>query len=371
LPGSRSDGHLGLPQEFPVRRASRAWRRAPRGLERRAWRLQQQAPAARTRDGRRCAALARPIPVGKCILFGGHRGCGKSTELRAIAAELAGPERFLVVSIDALQALDINNLTYADVALALAEALAASVEQAGITVPEVFLTPLHEWFREVSRNTALTTSLTGEIKAGVKAETGLPFVGKLFASLTAAIRSNTTYKTEIRESVRNSFSVLARGFNQLLSFVESEVSKHGKGHAVIFVVDGTDRLRGDEADDFFVRDSHQLRQLRGNCIYCAPIGVLNEQGQVGQNFDAIFRLPMVKLAEKGQPSRCPSPGSACASSSTGACRRKTSTTRRPWTGSSRIPAATRATCCGSSTSVSRRSTRDRSAARWRPPRRGG
>ncbi|MBO3716159.1 MULTISPECIES: hypothetical protein [Candidatus Accumulibacter] len=215
------------------------------------------------------ARRLRVPPVGKCILFGGHRGCGKSTELRAIAAELAGPERFLVVSIDALQALDINNLTYADVALALAEALAASVEQAGITVPEVFLTPLHEWFREVSRNTALTTSLSGEVKAGVKAETGLPFVGKLFASLTAAIRSNTTYKTEIRESVRNSFSVLARGFNQLLSFVESEVDKHGKGHAVIFVVDGTDRLRGDGADDFFVRDSHQLppiaRQLHLLC----------------------------------------------------------------------------------------------------------
>jgi len=34
-------------------------------------------------------------------------------------------------------------------------------------------------------------------------------------------------------------------------------------------------------------------------IYCAPISVLNEQGQVAQNFDAIVRLPMVKLADKG------------------------------------------------------------------------
>lgn len=160
-------------------------------------------------------------------------------------------------------------------------------------------------FCEVSRNTALTTSLSGEIKAGVKAETGLPFVGKLFASLTAAIRSNTTYQTELCETVRHSFLVLAPGFNQLLSFVESEVGKQGKGRAVIFVVDGTDRLRGDEADDFFIRDSHQLRQFRANCIYCAPIGVLNEQGQIGQNFDAIFRLPMVKLAGKGHPEPLP------------------------------------------------------------------
>lgn len=42
------------------------------------------------------ARRLRVVPVGQCILFGGHRGCGKSTELRAIAAELAGPERFLV-----------------------------------------------------------------------------------------------------------------------------------------------------------------------------------------------------------------------------------------------------------------------------------
>lgn len=92
------------------------------------------------------ARCLRVVPVDKCILFGGHCGCGKSTELRAIAAKLAGPERFLVVSIDALQAFDINNLTCADVALVLAEALAGNVEKAGIAVPEVFLTPLHECF---------------------------------------------------------------------------------------------------------------------------------------------------------------------------------------------------------------------------------
>ncbi len=251
------------------------------------------------------ARRLRDIPVGECVLFGGHRGCGKSTELRAIAAELAGSDRFFVVSIDALQALDINNLSYADVALALAEALANSVYKAGIAVPDVFLAPLREWFVEVSRNTSWTSSAAGEIQAGDQAESGLPFIGKLFASLTAAIRSNTTYKTEIHDKVRNSFPALADGFNQLLSCVERELRERGKGHALIFVVDGTDRLRGDEADAFFIRDSQQLRQLRANCIYCAPISVLNEQGQVGENFDAIFRLPMVKLAEKGHSEPLP------------------------------------------------------------------
>ena len=245
----------------------------------------------------------RDIPAGKCVLFGGHRGCGKSTELRAIAADLAGEERFFVVSIDALQLLDINNLTYADIALVLAEALAADAEKAGIAVPEVHLTPLRHWFDDVCHNTEFTKSLSSELKTGAKVQAGLPFVGKLFASLTAAIRSNTTYKSEIRERVRNAFSALAGGFNQLLAYVEDEVRRQGKGQAVIFVIDGTDRLRGGEADALFIHDIHQLRQLRANCIYCAPISVLNEQGQIAQNFDAIERLPMVKLTDKGKTDR--------------------------------------------------------------------
>ncbi|TCJ12275.1 hypothetical protein EZJ19_13130 [Parasulfuritortus cantonensis] len=242
----------------------------------------------------------RDIPSGKCILFGGHRGCGKSTELRAVAAKLAGPERYFVVQIDALKALDINNLSYADVALSLAESLANEAASAGIDVPDVFLDPLRNWFREVNKDTVIETGASAELKAGAKAESGLPFIGKLFASLTTAIRSNTTHKTAIRERVRDSFTSLAGAFNKLLAYLQEEISRQDKGVCVIFVVDGTDRLRGSEADAFFIRDIHQLRQLRANCIYCAPISVLNEQGQIAQNFDAIIRLPMVKLADKGK-----------------------------------------------------------------------
>lgn len=245
----------------------------------------------------------RDIPSGKCVLFGGHRGCGKSTELREIAAQLSGPQRYFVVQIDALKALDINNLTYADVALSLAEALARTVAEAGITVPDVFLSPLRDWFAQVSKTRSAESSASAELKTGAEAGIGLPLIGKLFASLTTAIRSNATYKTEIRENVRNSFTTLAERFNTLLTYIGEEIARQGKGAGVLFVIDGTDRLRGEEADTFFIRDIHQLRQLRANSIYCAPISVLNEQGQVAQNFDDIVRLPMVKLAEKGATQR--------------------------------------------------------------------
>lgn len=249
------------------------------------------------------AKRLRDVPSGKCLLFGGHRGCGKSTELRAMIAELSGHERFFVVELDALKTLDINNLNYADMALAMAEALARKVEQAGINVPEVFVKPLTDWFQQVIRSRIAETAISGDVKTGAEIKGGIPFLAQLVASVTASIRNNTTHKNEIRETVRNSFSTLADNFNRLLAYVEEEIRQAGKGAALIFVIDGTDRLRGDEADAFFIRDIHQLRFLRTNCILCAPISVLNEQGQIAQNYDAIFRLPMVKLAAKGDDQR--------------------------------------------------------------------
>jgi hypothetical protein len=245
----------------------------------------------------------RSPPKSTYQLFGGHRGCGKSTELRAIAAELHAPERFFVVLIDALKELDTNNLSYSDIALAQAEALMRTLEENGIGVADVFLTPLRDWFNEVIKSSSRESALSAEVKSGAEISTGLPFIGKLFTTLTGTIRNNTTDKTEIRERVRNSFSQLATHFNALLAHVKEEVVKHGKGRALLFIVDGTDRLSGDEADNLFIRDIHQLRQLCANTIYCAPINILNEQGQVGQNFDDLIRLPMIKLAEKGQSVR--------------------------------------------------------------------
>ena len=46
------------------------------------------------------------------FLFCGHRGSGKSTELRRIRDDLDSPDAYSVVFADAAQELDVNNLRY-------------------------------------------------------------------------------------------------------------------------------------------------------------------------------------------------------------------------------------------------------------------
>ena len=66
-------------------------------------------------------------------LFCGHRGSGKSTELRRISHALHDEALYYVVFVDAAQELDVNNLRYQDVLLHLAGKLMAQL--AGDDVP--------------------------------------------------------------------------------------------------------------------------------------------------------------------------------------------------------------------------------------------
>jgi hypothetical protein len=232
------------------------------------------------------------------ILFGGHRGCGKSTELRRLAARLHRPEFYYVILVDALAEVDINNLRYCDILLAQAKVLMEQLERDDVQVAQIFLDRLENWFEEHIEKREDTKAFAAQVKAGARAETGIPFLGKLFAEMTSSISTGSTYKTEVRNIIRNNFTDFAAAFNALIQHVEEQLQTQGKGKKLLFVVDGTDRLQGEDADNFFIRDVHQLRQIRSNFIYCTPIDLLTESGRANQEFE-IFRLPMIKLKEKG------------------------------------------------------------------------
>lgn len=231
------------------------------------------------------------------ILFGGHRGCGKSTELRLLAKKLHKAEFYYVVFIDSYKELDINNLHYSDVLLAQAKVLIEQLAADGIDIKPVFLSNLTRWFMQRVNSKLTEQQLNSKNEAGAEIKASLPFLGGLFAKSTNAISYGSSQKEEIREAVRSSYSEFSSAFNALIVHAEEQLNAAQKGKKLLFIVDGTDRLPSQEATDFFVRDIHQLKQIRSNFIYCAPIQILSESGSAAQEF-TIYRLPMVKIAEK-------------------------------------------------------------------------
>jgi hypothetical protein len=236
-------------------------------------------------------------PLQKHVLFFGHVGIGKTTELRHYAKELNGRERFLVVEVDIALMLDRNNIKYADTLMAMAQELLKTLTLHNISLGSEALSELEHWFSQRVLSSENLRQFTGEIKAGAEVGGGIPGLIKLFAVFTSSFKTNKTYKEELRTVIRNSFSEFVAAFNYLLRQAEESLVKANIAKRVLFIIDGTDKLRGEDTRDFFVHDAEQLLAIEGHVIYTAPLNLKYEDNLAGK-LDADLWLPMIKLTDR-------------------------------------------------------------------------
>ena len=232
----------------------------------------------------------REPPVRGYYLFFGHRGSGKSTELRNLRNQFHHANLFHVVFADAAVDLDVHNLRYQDILLHLAARLAEQLSAASRGIDPIHLEPLYDWFTERVEKREETRQFAQESKAGMEAAPSVPFLAKVFGSISVAFKTNASYKQELRLVLQNYFADFADAFNRLVAIAEETL-----GQRLLFVIDGTDRLHGEDAAAFFRTDVYQLQQVKGLFIYCAPIHLAYEGGRAAQDFDKLFHLPMVKV----------------------------------------------------------------------------
>ncbi|MBN1290386.1 MAG: hypothetical protein JXB48_00980 [Candidatus Latescibacteria bacterium] len=231
------------------------------------------------------------------IAFCGHRGCGKSTELKRLASILDREGLFLVVFLNASEELDTNNLEYADVFMALAKKLIEKLEELSLSVNPIYIKKLESWFKQSIIVNAKIKDYAMEIQAGVSAKSGIPFLGNIFANITSKIKNNATYKEELREVVTNAFSLFAEGFNELITAIRDILPVQQNRQDILFIVDDLEKLPMEKAKDIFINNINQLQQINSNFIYSTPIGMLSEGIQLQQFFQP-FTLPMIKIVNK-------------------------------------------------------------------------
>ena len=236
-------------------------------------------------------------PYEKHILFFGHIGIGKTTELRRYALQLNASRRFYVVEVDVLAKLDRNNLQYTEVLMAMAETLLERLHGDGFVLGAEALEPLQRWFGNVVETKATTKELSAELKTVAEGGGGIPGLIKLLATFTAAFKTGSSQKSEWRREIRNDFTSLALAFNTLIRLAEAQLARKGRAEQLLFLIDGTDKMRGEDTQQFFVQDAEQLLAIKTLVIYTAPLH-LKYDGRLGGKLDADIVLPMMKLYER-------------------------------------------------------------------------
>ncbi|QXE23958.1 hypothetical protein B6N60_02660 [Richelia sinica FACHB-800] len=200
-----------------------------------------------------------------CQLFTGHIGCGKSTELQRLKAELqlAG---FHVVYFESSQDLDMADIDISDILLSVARQVSVSLEGIGIKLKPSFFVNL---FKEVGDFLQTPIELAeAELSLGI-------------ARITARTKDSTQMRNQLRQYLEPRTSSILQAINEeILERAIKELKKRGQKGLVV-IVDNLDRVDmrqvvsgRTQPEYLFIDRGEQLRRLKCHLVYTIPLALI-------------------------------------------------------------------------------------------------
>jgi hypothetical protein len=239
------------------------------------------------------------------ILFVGYRGCGKSTELNHLQADLDAT--FLTLNFSVIKELDAVSMSYIELFIVAMEKLFELVKDKQFTIRPEYLKSITNWaqsseiqeIRDKYFGAELGVDASGEVKGGI--EQGVmetPALLKLFAGLKLSAKTSKSFKETLKRNVEPKLSELVFHCNQLIQ--EVLINAHTKGYDnLLMVIEDLDKIPLDKADELFFTYANQLTQLETNIIYTFPVALYYHTrfNTIRHHFNEVLELPMIKVVE--------------------------------------------------------------------------
>lgn len=232
----------------------------------------------------------------RSILFTGHVGCGKTSELNRIADHWQ--DEYWVIPIQVENEVDTQDLEYTDLYLLIIKQVEVSMRQAGLRFDHELLTSFENWFKEITEETEETVARSVNVNAEASLGSEAPFLAKFLVKVMAQIRGNLTDKRTIRQTVAREVSRLRTDINLLLQDGATKVrAKFPEKKGFLLILDDLDKCPPNVAERLFVDYGAQLRELACTIIYTVPIAILYAR-KLGSAFDNPHLVPMVNLYQR-------------------------------------------------------------------------
>ncbi len=238
-------------------------------------------------------------------LLAGHRGCGKSTELRRLQKQLEA-EGYFVAYFEVDSDLDLEDTEPTDILLAFVRNLEQAVREAGFSISGKLLDEFLLWFGDVVLEKTDRRQIEAEVRSEVGIGAEVPLFAKLMARFTGQVKTGTESKKHVRQQLDPQVSQLVHRGHLLVSAARTAAQE--KGHKdLAVIVDNLDRIalkdRGDSRTShevLFIERGELLKGFGCHTVLTVPISLLFSAKQA--NLSAIFPdrhvLPMVKIAAR-------------------------------------------------------------------------
>jgi len=244
-----------------------------------------------------------------CQLFTGHIGCGKSTELLRLQAEL-DRQGFHVIYFEATKDLDMADVDITDILLSFARQVSESIEKMNIKLQATGFKGLLKGVAEIFQS-----------QIELKAEANLPGIGQVSAGsdgefslalgigkITAKAKDAPNLRSELRQYLEPRTNVILEAVNkELLEPANQALKRQGKKGLVV-IIDNLDRVHLSkkptgriQPEYLFVDRGEQLKRLNCHVVYTISLVLMfsNDLGLLTNIFGVDPKvLPMVPVQFK-------------------------------------------------------------------------
>lgn len=226
-------------------------------------------------------------------LYTGHRGSGKSTELRRLQESLEKHDFYVVYFEADEEDIDPQNVEYIDILLACTRRFLKEIRSANAA-------PIQNWLKD--RWLELKDLAQMEVSLDkINLEQSL----SVFTKLTASIRAEPTQRAKIRERVNPHTTTLLNALNEFIADARQHLP-NGKSKLAM-IVDNLDRIPIDFRDngrsnheEIFLDRSEQLKGLDCHMIYTVPIALVYSKwaNELQTIYGKTLVLPMVMVQQR-------------------------------------------------------------------------
>ena len=246
-----------------------------------------------------------------CDLFTGHIGCGKSTELLRLKAQLE-KEGFFVIYFTSSEDLEMADVDTSDVLLAIARRLSQSWEQFDLASASKFRALLQGAARALQTEiniSQIEVGGSGIPKVGVSVKENQEFSLALgIGKITAKAKSDVKLREKLNQYLGPQKNQLIEAINtELVEPAIAKLKEQGKKGLVI-IVDNLDRLDNQvktwgrpQQEYLFIDQAEYLQSLHCHLVYTMPLGLKfsDEYGRLVQRYPEEPKvLPMVRVRNR-------------------------------------------------------------------------
>jgi hypothetical protein len=226
------------------------------------------------------------------ILYSGHMGSGKSTELNKLMDEPEVKSNFFIVNYSVRDQLDPLNLNYIDVLISIGAKIFEKAVDENVDLDKKILEYLDNWKNKVIERTKSDVVIK---EGGVGLNLKLYFLG-----LLGKIQREHETRQIIRETIEPQLSELIDIINSVIDGINVKIKKE-----IIVCIDDLDKLGYEKAKELFYLRGIPLTQPRCKIIFTIPLDLKcsDEFKKLLQFFNENWVLPNIKITDKktGKP----------------------------------------------------------------------